>query len=200
MKRSSAFRSQPHSRVSAALCCRRSAARGCERWRCSRTAGARAADLPLRQRQRGAPRADSPAAAAAFSPTFAPRLCRPRSPHDLGVPALIRCRSSELQRSSFARRAAPRPRHAPEHPDERGDRDRPGREECDRHADHPQAPHQRARALRKRAANRGEDAALVRDDVALAVDLMLMSAGAVSSLITPRRSSRCTLTSLTFPS
>ena len=51
--------------------------------------------------------------------------------------------------------------HAFRNPDDHDDRNHPRREERNRHADHAQAPHDCPGALRKRASQCGERAALV---------------------------------------
>src|SRR5206468_8066513 len=60
---------------------------------------------------------------------------------------------------------------APRDPNHYNKRNCPRREKRDCHADHAQAPHNRAGALRQCASQRREQAALLRYDVALAVNL-----------------------------
>src|SRR5437899_10700092 len=66
-----------------------------------------------------------------------------------------------------------RPYHALRDPDDRDDRDYPRGKERNRDPDHPQTPHDGPGALRHSTAQRGERTALMRDDVALAVNLDL---------------------------
>ncbi len=61
--------------------------------------------------------------------------------------------------------------HAFRNPHDRDDRYHPRGEKRNRHADHAQTPHDCAGALRQGAAQRGEQAALLRNDIALAVNL-----------------------------
>src|SRR6516165_2329045 len=61
--------------------------------------------------------------------------------------------------------------HTLRNPDDRDDRHNPRREKGNRHADHAQAPHDCAGALRKRTSQRREQSALLRNDTALAVNL-----------------------------
>src|SRR5258708_40059835 len=58
--------------------------------------------------------------------------------------------------------------HDQDHCDNRND---PGREKRDRHADHAQAPRDCPGALRQRASQRGEQTTLLRNDLTLAVNL-----------------------------
>jgi hypothetical protein len=66
---------------------------------------------------------------------------------------------------------SPRANYAPRDPDERNDRNRPGREKRERHTDHAQTPCNSTGALRKCTPQRGKQAAVLRNDIALAVDL-----------------------------
>src|SRR5206468_10516786 len=60
--------------------------------------------------------------------------------------------------------------HAFRNPDNHEDCNHPRCEKGDCHADHAQAPHNCAGALRQGAAQRGEQAGLLRNDIALAVN------------------------------
>src|SRR2546430_10000940 len=62
-------------------------------------------------------------------------------------------------------------RDAPDDPDYGEDRNYPRGKECNRHANHPETPHDCAGALRQCPSQRGERTALMRDNVALAVNL-----------------------------
>ena len=56
---------------------------------------------------------------------------------------------------------SPRANYAPRDPDKRNDRNRPGREKRERHADHAQTPRNRAGALRQGTPQRGKQAAVL---------------------------------------
>ena len=67
--------------------------------------------------------------------------------------------------------SAPRADHAFRDPNNRHNRDQPRGEKRNRDANHPYTPHDCAGALRQRASQRCERTALVRDNIALAINL-----------------------------
>src|SRR5439155_20309011 len=64
-----------------------------------------------------------------------------------------------------------RAHHASRDTDDADNRDDPGSKKRDRNTNHPQAPHDGAGALSRRASQRGEQTAPVRNDITLAVNL-----------------------------
>ncbi len=80
-------------------------------------------------------------------------------------------RLRELASDTDALQFSSRTRNPYRNPNRCDNRNHPRREKGNRHANHPQAPHDGAGALSQGASQRGEQTALVRNDITLAVDL-----------------------------